>query len=94
MKKIYLYITIFATISSFWACEIERRPFQDLPDDQVFSDELGIEAAALGTYALLKENELISSNEENIRKFLLSHLKILSHDLHSRQKRLMHPISF
>ena len=40
----------------FWACDIDRKPFQDLPNDQVFSDELGIEAAALGTYALLKEN--------------------------------------
>ncbi|MEN8119694.1 MAG: RagB/SusD family nutrient uptake outer membrane protein [Bacteroidota bacterium] len=59
MKKIHLYIAIFIAISSFWACEIERKPFQDLEDEQVFSDELGIEAAALGTYALLKENSFM-----------------------------------
>ncbi|NJO89433.1 MAG: RagB/SusD family nutrient uptake outer membrane protein [Chloroflexia bacterium] len=42
-----------------WACEIERKPFQDLPNEQVFSDELGMEAAALGTYALLKQNDFM-----------------------------------
>ncbi|MDF1549662.1 MAG: hypothetical protein P1P88_17680, partial [Bacteroidales bacterium] len=55
MKKIYLIISVFMTIG-FFACDIERKPFQDLADEKVFSDELGVEAAAIGTYALLKEN--------------------------------------
>lgn len=58
MKNIYSFIAILLalTISS---CDIEREPFQDLSDDKVFADELGIEAAALGTYALLKKNEFM-----------------------------------
>lgn len=55
MKKIYSLIAIL-TILSFGACDIERAPFQDLADEKVFADELGIEAAALGTYAILKTN--------------------------------------
>lgn len=41
---------------NFSSCDIQREPFQDLADEKVFSDELGVEAAAIGTYALLKEN--------------------------------------
>jgi hypothetical protein len=58
MKKIYLIVSIFLTLS-FGGCEIEREPFQDLADEKVFSDELGVEAAAIGTYALLKQNEFM-----------------------------------
>ncbi len=55
MKTIHLYL-ILSGIVLLFACDIERGPFQDLADDKVFSDELGIETASLGTYALLKEN--------------------------------------
>lgn len=55
MKKIYFILAALFALT-FSACEIEREPFQDLADDKVFSDELGVEAAALGTYAILKEN--------------------------------------
>lgn len=55
MKKIYSFISILIMLS-FNACDIAREPFQDLSDEKVFADELGIEAAALGTYALLKTN--------------------------------------
>lgn len=58
MKNIYSFIAILLALS-FSACEIDREPFQDLSDDKVFADELGIEAAALGTYALLKKNEFM-----------------------------------
>ncbi|MDE5418791.1 RagB/SusD family nutrient uptake outer membrane protein [Labilibaculum sp. DW002] len=58
MKNIYSFIAILIAIS-FSACDITREPFQDLSDDKVFADELGIEAAALGTYALLKKNEFM-----------------------------------
>lgn len=58
MKKLYSIILIFITIG-FGSCDIEREPFQDLADDKVFADELGVEAAALGTYALLKTNEFM-----------------------------------
>ncbi len=58
MKKIYSLIAIL-TILSLGACDIERAPFQDLADEKVFADELGIEAAALGTYAILKTNEFM-----------------------------------
>ena len=55
MKKINLLIIAFL-FAGFWSCDIEREPFQDLSDDMVFSDELGLEAASLGTYAILKQN--------------------------------------
>jgi hypothetical protein len=58
MKKIYLIVSIFMTLG-IGGCEIEREPFQDLADEKVFSDELGVEAAAIGTYALLKQNEFM-----------------------------------
>lgn len=58
MKNIYSFIAILIALS-FSACDITREPFQDVPDDKVFADELGIEAAALGTYALLKKNEFM-----------------------------------
>ena len=58
MKKIYSFIAILVALS-FAACDITRDPFQDLSDEMVFADELGIEAAALGTYALLKTNEFM-----------------------------------
>ncbi|RIJ46340.1 RagB/SusD family nutrient uptake outer membrane protein [Maribellus luteus] len=59
-KKIYSVIAILLALSfSFSACDITRDPFQDLSDEKVFADELGIEAAALGTYALLKKNEFM-----------------------------------
>jgi len=58
MKKIYSLFAIILTLS-FSACDIAREPFQDLSDDKVFADELGVEAAALGTYALLKTNEFM-----------------------------------
>ena len=58
MKNIYSFIAILLALS-FSACDIAREPFQDLSDDKVFADELGIEAAALGTYALLKKNEFM-----------------------------------
>lgn len=45
------FILLFA-----WSCEIDREPFQDVSDEQVFSNELGLEAASLGTYAILKQN--------------------------------------
>ncbi|MBS2211119.1 RagB/SusD family nutrient uptake outer membrane protein [Carboxylicivirga mesophila] len=57
-KKIYSIIAILLALS-ITACDITREPFQDLSDDKVFADELGIEAAALGTYALLKKNEFM-----------------------------------
>ncbi len=55
MKKIKLLIITFL-FAGFWSCDIEREPFQDLSDEMVFSDELGLEAASLGTYAILKQN--------------------------------------
>ncbi len=55
MKNIK-YIVITLLIAGLWSCEIEREPFQDLADEQVFSSELGLEAASLGTYAILKQN--------------------------------------
>ncbi|MBI9058143.1 MAG: RagB/SusD family nutrient uptake outer membrane protein [Labilibaculum sp.] len=58
MKNIYSFIAILMALS-ISSCDIEREPFQDLSDDKVFADELGIEAAALGTYALLKKNEFM-----------------------------------
>ncbi|WP_282126331.1 RagB/SusD family nutrient uptake outer membrane protein [Marinifilum flexuosum] len=58
MKNIYSFIAILLALS-ISSCDIEREPFQDLSDDKVFADELGIEAAALGTYALLKKNEFM-----------------------------------
>jgi starch-binding outer membrane protein, SusD/RagB family len=58
MKKLYIIATVLFTLS-FMACDIERAPFQDLADEKVFADELGVEAAALGTYALLKTNEFM-----------------------------------
>lgn len=59
-KKIYSVIAVLLALSfSFSACDITRDPFQDLSDEKVFADELGIEAAALGTYALLKKNEFM-----------------------------------
>ncbi len=57
-KKIYSIIAILMALS-FTACDIAREPFQDLSDEKVFADELGIEAAALGTYAILKKNEFM-----------------------------------
>lgn len=57
-KKIYSIIAILMAVS-FTACDIAREPFQDLSDEKVFADELGIEAAALGTYAILKKNEFM-----------------------------------
>ena len=54
--KNFKYIIITLLITGLWSCEIEREPFQDLSDDQVFSSELGLEAASLGTYAILKQN--------------------------------------
>ncbi len=59
-KKVYSVIAILLALSFvFSACDITRDPFQDLSDEKVFADELGIEAAALGTYALLKKNEFM-----------------------------------
>lgn len=55
MKNIK-YIIIALMIAGLWNCEIEREPFQDLADEVVFSDVLGLEAASLGTYAILKQN--------------------------------------
>ena len=59
MKKIIYPVIAILLVLSFSACDITREPFQDLSDEKVFADELGIEAAALGTYALLKKNEFM-----------------------------------
>ncbi len=55
MKKIKILIIAIVTLA-IHACDIDRTPFQDLTDEVVFSDELGLEAASLGTYAILKQN--------------------------------------
>ncbi len=55
MKKINILIFAFL-IAGIWSCDIDRDPFQDLSDELVFSSELGLEAASLGTYAILKQN--------------------------------------
>ncbi len=55
MKNVKYFI-IALMIAGLWSCEIERQPFQDLADELVFSSELGLEAASLGTYAILKQN--------------------------------------
>lgn len=55
MKKRSIIYVLCITLG-FSSCDIAREPFQDLADDKVFADELGIQTAALGTYALLKEN--------------------------------------
>jgi starch-binding outer membrane protein, SusD/RagB family len=55
MKNIKL-ITLALFTLGFMGCDIDRLPFQDLADEQVFSSELGLEGAALGTYAILKQN--------------------------------------
>jgi starch-binding outer membrane protein, SusD/RagB family len=55
MKNIKLIILALFTIG-FMGCDIDRLPFQDLADELVFSSELGLEGAALGTYAILKQN--------------------------------------
>lgn len=55
MKRVYIIISVLLSLNMV-SCDIDRSPYQDLADDKVFSDELGVEAAALGTYALLKEN--------------------------------------
>ncbi|MCE4565855.1 RagB/SusD family nutrient uptake outer membrane protein [Maribellus sp. CM-23] len=57
-KRIYSIIAVLLVLS-ITACDITRDPFQDLEDEKVFGDELGIEAAALGTYALLKKNQFM-----------------------------------
>jgi starch-binding outer membrane protein, SusD/RagB family len=54
--KNFKYIIIALLIAGFWSCDIDRDPFQDLADEIVFSDVLGLEAASLGTYAILKQN--------------------------------------
>ncbi len=54
--KNFKYIIIAILIAGFWSCDIDRDPFQDLADEIVFSDVLGLEAASLGTYAILKQN--------------------------------------
>ncbi len=54
MKNIKFLIIALLT-AGLWSCDIEREPFQDLADDVVFGDELGLEAASLGTYAILKQ---------------------------------------
>lgn len=58
MKNIFR-ITLALLVLLATGCDIEREPFQDLADEKVFADELGVEAAALGTYALLKTNEFM-----------------------------------
>ena len=50
------YILFSIMIAGLWSCDIDRGPFQDVADEVVFSDVLGVEAAALGTYAILKQN--------------------------------------
>lgn len=55
MKNIKIIILALVTLG-FMGCDIDRLPFQDLADEQVFSTELGLEGAALGTYAILKQN--------------------------------------
>lgn len=50
------YILLSIMIAGLWSCDIDRDPFQDVADEVVFSDVLGVEAAALGTYAILKQN--------------------------------------
>ncbi|TVQ09663.1 MAG: RagB/SusD family nutrient uptake outer membrane protein [Bacteroidetes bacterium] len=50
------YFLLSIMIASLWSCDIDRDPFQDVADEVVFSDVLGVEAAALGTYAILKQN--------------------------------------
>lgn len=56
MEKFKYIILVFLITSFLGSCEIEREPFQDLADEVVFSDVLGLEAASLGTYAILKQN--------------------------------------
>lgn len=55
MKK-FQSILLATLFFALWSCDIDREPFQDLADEHVFSSELGLESASLGTYAILKEN--------------------------------------
>ncbi len=55
MKNFKLIIVGLLAVS-LGSCDIERNPFQDVADEQVFNSELGMESAALGSYAILKQN--------------------------------------
>jgi hypothetical protein len=58
MKRVYVILSILVSLS-IGGCDIERAPFQDVADEKIFSDELSVESAALGTYAILKTNEFM-----------------------------------
>lgn len=54
MKPIYKYLMGTALSLSFWACDIERTPYDGLTPDKVISTPDGINLAVAGNYSLLK----------------------------------------
>ncbi|WP_439183696.1 RagB/SusD family nutrient uptake outer membrane protein [Carboxylicivirga taeanensis] len=53
-KKIYTWLLIPAIILGLFSCELDRKPFESIEKDDVYSSGNALEALTLGNYAILK----------------------------------------
>lgn len=53
-KKIYTWFLIPAVILGLFSCELDRKPFETIEKDDVYSSSNSLEALTLGNYAILK----------------------------------------